>query len=108
MAVFNEAVVTEKGVTLLAKVHTGDCDLTISAAVTGAGIYSEGEDLTTRTALKDQRQAFAPVAIEREETEACIRFSITNYSPGESLLEGYNVTEIGTIAKRVREYRPGI
>lgn len=99
MAAFNAAVVTEKGLELLAKVHSGTTDLIISAVVTGAGEYMEGEELVSRTALKDQRQSFAPTAIERKhDTEAGIRFSITNNPPSGPIAAGYNVTEIGIIA----------
>ena len=99
MATFNAAVVTEKGLELLAKVHGGATDLIISAVVTGAGIYSEGEELISRTSLKDPRQSFAPTAIERQhDTEASISFSITNNPPSGPIAEGYNVTEIGIIA----------
>ena len=99
MASFNAAVVTEKGLELLAKVHAGTTDLIISAVATGAGIYSEGEELISRTSLKDPRQSFAPTAIDRQrDTEASIRFSITNNPPSGPITEGYNVTEIGIIA----------
>lgn len=99
MAEFKQAVLTKKGLALLAKAQTDNTGITITKAVTGSGIYEDGEDVTTRTALKEQKQAFAPTTITRKnDTNVFIRFSITNNPSGGALREGYYVREIGIMA----------
>lgn len=99
MAQFKEAVLTRKGIALLAKAQAENKTIAFTKAVTGNGTYEEGEDLSARTALKSQQQAFAPTTISRQnETNVYIRFSITNNPPSGPLTHGYYVTEIGIIA----------
>lgn len=100
MAEFKEAVLTQKGIALLAKAQAENATIQISKAVTGAGIYEEGEDISARTALKNPKQEFAPTTILRQnETNVFVQFSITNNPPGgEPLANGYYVTEIGLTA----------
>ena len=49
--VFKEAVLTAKGIALLAKAQAGRCTIKLTKAATGDGSYSDGEALTNRTAL---------------------------------------------------------
>ena len=82
--VFNQAVLTTKGIALLAKAQAGRCTINLTKAVSGNGSYSAGEDLASRTALKSQMQEFA---------------IITNYPDAQhALATGYYVREIGLYA----------
>ena len=47
--VFKEAVLTAKGIALLAKAQAGRCTIKLTKAATGDGSYSDGEALTNRT-----------------------------------------------------------
>ena len=58
MANFNEAVLTKKGIGLLAKAQAGQTGIQFTRAVSGNGSYGADETLTDKTALKDQRQEF--------------------------------------------------
>ena len=72
MAEFNEAVLTQKGINLLAKAQAEQATIQITKAVSGAGEYEPGEDLVSRTALKDKRQEFAPTSIRRQNENSAI------------------------------------
>ena len=56
--IFKESVLTKKGIALLAKAQAGRCTIKLTKAAAGDGSYASGEDLTTRTALKSQKQTF--------------------------------------------------
>ena len=56
--IFKESVLTKKGIALLAKAQAGRCAIKLTKAAAGDGSYTSGEDLTTRTALKSQKQTF--------------------------------------------------
>lgn len=100
MAEFKEAVLTQKGIALLAKAQAENATIQIAKAVTGSGVYEEGEDISARTSLKSPKQEFAPTTILRQnETNVFVQFSITNNPPGGvPLANGYYVTEIGLTA----------
>lgn len=99
MAQFKEAVLTRKGIALLAKAQAEEQTITFTRAVTGSGEYEDGEDLASRTALKTYQQEFAPTTIQRQnETNVYVRFSITNNPNYGALAHGYYVTEIGLMA----------
>ena len=100
MAEFKRASLTQKGLALLAKAQTGGAPITITAAVSGSGTYTADEDISQQTALKEQKQEFAPSSVKRQnDSYVFIRFSITNCPPDEPLTVGYNVTEIGIMAQ---------
>ena len=99
MAKFKEAVLTRKGIALLAKAQAEHKSITFTGAVTGNGDYEDGEDISSRTSLKSEQQTFAPTLIRRQnETNVYVHFTITNYQEGDALEHGYYVTEIGLIA----------
>ena len=99
MAQFKEAVLTQKGIALLAKAQAEQSVITFTRAVTGNGVYSEGEDLSHKTALKSYKQEFAITTLRRQnETNVYARFSITNNPASGPLTHGYKVTEIGLMA----------
>lgn len=99
MAEFKEAVLTRKGIALLAKAQAEKKTISFTRAVTGNGEYEDGEDLARRTELKSYQQEFAPTTIQRQnETNVYVRFSITNNPSYGPLEHGYYVTEIGLMA----------
>lgn len=100
MAGFNEAVLTTKGLALLAKAQGGLTTITLTKAATGDGSYSPGEDITQRTALKNQKQEFSLNTVTvQNETNVYVKFIITNYkSEHEYLTQGYYIKEIGIFA----------
>ena len=99
MAEFRRAVITEKGLALLAKAQADEVPISITKAVSGSGEYTDSESLIERTGLKEPQQEFAPTSIvRRNDTTVLVRFSITNAPPGESLEHGYYVREVGIYA----------
>jgi len=99
MAEFKEAVLTRKGIALLAKAQAEKKTISFTRAVTGNGEYEDGEDLARREGLKSYQQEFAPTTIQRQnETNVYVRFSITNNPSYGALTHGYYVTEIGLMA----------
>ncbi len=100
MAQFREAVLTKKGIALLAKAQAEQKTIVFTKAVVGCGEYEEGESLIDLTGLRNQQQEFAPTSIQRQnETNVFVHFTITNFISSESWLNhGYYVTEIGLIA----------
>jgi len=99
--VFNEAVLTQKGIALLAKAQAELCTIALTKAVTGDGTYTEGEDISQRTALKSQKQDFSiNTVMVQNVTNVFVKFIITNYkSESEYLTQGYYVREIGLYAQ---------
>lgn len=97
--IFNEAVLTKKGIELLAKAQAADGKITLTKAVTGAGTHGK-EDLSDSTALKDQRQEFPLQTVTvQNKTNVFVKFIITNHPDSGDLTEGYYVKEIGIYAK---------
>lgn len=99
MANFNAAVLTEKGIGLLAKAQAGQTGIEFTRAVAGNGSYDADERLTEKEALKDQRQEFPLDKLSVvNSTTTSIRFTITNEQASGNLLEGYRVKEVGLYA----------
>ena len=99
MAQFKEAVLTRKGIALLAKAQAEKKSIAFTRAVTGNGIHEDGEDIARCTELAGYQQEFAPTTIARQnETNVYVRFSITNNPSYGPLEHGYYVTEIGLMA----------
>lgn len=98
--VFKEAVLTQKGIALLAKVQASGAKIELTKAVSGDGVYSISEDLTARTSLKSQKQKFKLAAVKRQnETNVFIKFLITNKQDSGNLASGYYIKEVGIYAK---------
>lgn len=100
MATFNECVLTNKGIALLAKVQDEQCKLVLTKAATGDGSYVDGEDLASKTALKSQKQefSFSSKAVQNSST-LYLKFVITNNPEGGMpLATGYYIKEIGIFA----------
>lgn len=98
--VFQNAVLTKKGIALIAKAQTGRCTIKLTKAAAGAGSYAKSEDLASRTTLKDQRQTFplTTVTVQNQSTVA-VKFIMTNKQESGNLVNGYYVKEIGLFAQ---------
>lgn len=100
MANFKEAVLTKKGIALLAKAQAGRCSIKLTKAASGSGSYGEDEQLPEREALKEQRQVFPldKLSVQNSSTVA-VKFTITNEQASGNLQEGYYVNEVGIFAE---------
>ena len=88
--VFKEAVLTAKGIALLAKAQAGRCTIKLTKAATGDGSYSDGEALTNRTALKSKKQEFALITVTTQnQSNVYVKFIITNKQDTGNLKNGY-------------------
>lgn len=98
--IFKESVLTKKGIELLAKAQAGKCTIKLTGAVTGSGSYTEDENLSERTELKEVRQSFNLNVIKvQNETNVYAKFVITNRPESGELAQGYYVKEIGIYAE---------
>lgn len=99
MANFNSAVLTDKGINLLAKAQAGRTTIQFTKAATGNGSYTLGEKLNDRTALKEQKQQFLinSKSVINNST-LYLRFIITNKQENGNLDVGYYVKEVGIFA----------
>lgn len=99
MANFNAAVLTAKGIALLAKAQAGQTNIEFTKAASGDGSYEAEESLLTVEALKAQRQEFPinKVSVVNDAT-VFVKFLITNQQDSGNLPEGYYVKEVGIFA----------
>lgn len=98
--VFKEAVLTAKGIALLAKAQAGRCTIKLTKAATGDGSYSGGEALTNRTAHKSKKQEFALITVTTQnQSNVYVKFIITNKQDTGNLKNGYYVKEVGIYAQ---------
>ncbi len=99
MANFNAAVLTAKGIALLAKTQAGQTNIQFTKAASGNGSYEAGEPLLAAEALKAQKQEFPinKVSVVNEAT-VFVKFLITNKLDAGNLAEGYYVKEVGIFA----------
>lgn len=96
---FEHAVLTQKGIALLAKAQAGECTIAITGAATGNGEYGESEDLTAMTALRAQKQRFPiDLVTAQNKTNVYVKFTVTNQQSGGNLQNGYYVKECGIFA----------
>lgn len=92
MLVFNEGFkLTTKGMQMI----SSGTAYSFTKIVLGAGIYENGENPSLRTALKNQQQVFDVSNISIDGETVTIAGVINNTS----LTKGYNITEMGVIAK---------
>lgn len=97
--IFNEAVLTTKGIALLAKAQAGECTIELTKAASGSGSYDDDDDLQSMTALKNQQQEFDITGVyTQNETNVYVKFIITNNPDSGALTTGYYVTEVGIFA----------
>lgn len=99
MANFNAAVLTAKGIALLAKAQAGQTNIEFTKAASGDGSYDADESLLAVDALKAQRQEFPinKVSVANDAT-VIVKFLITNEQNAGNLSEGYYVKEVGIFA----------
>lgn len=99
MANFNAAVLTAKGIALLAKAQAGQTNIEFTKAASGDGSYEAEESLLTVEALKAQRQEFPinKVSVVNDAT-VFVKFLITNQQEAGNLSQGYYVKEVGIFA----------
>ena len=94
MNVWANAVITEKGLSLLAKLTQGNT-LDITKAVTGAGFVTPGF-LSKQIEVMDPRQNLTLKTVSYPEVGKCkFPVSLTN----EGLTTGYNATQVGVFAE---------
>ena len=93
MNVWANAVITEKGLALLAKLTQGNT-LDIIEAVTGAGFVTPGL-LQKQTDVTDKKQPLKARPVSYPETGKCdLPLTMTN----EGLANGYKATQVGVFA----------
>ena len=98
--VFKEAVLTKKGIALLAKAQAGETKIELTKAAAGDGSYSDSEQIEERTALKSKKQEFKLASVKRQnQTNIFVRFIITNKQESGNLQNGYYIKEVGIYAK---------
>lgn len=93
---FNRAVITEKGLALNTKANAGQTSILFTKAATGSGIYTEEQDMSKVTAIKEQQQTFDFVKKEIENRHTVVLRVIIN---NEDLEEGYQIREFGLFAE---------
>ena len=97
--VFKQAVLTAKGIALLAKAQAGECTINLTIAAAGNGSYSDGEALINRTSLKAQKQTFPLTTVTTQnQTNVYVKFIMTNKQDSGNLQNGYYVKEVGIFA----------
>lgn len=97
MATFANIQTTESGQVLLAQVHAGSEQLTITGIAFGSGIWTEEEYAARNlTALKNEVLRVAPSGGEQSGGVADITCVLTNAA----LETGFALTELGVIAKK--------
>ena len=96
---FQASVLTKKGIALNAKAQAGRCKITLTKAAAGDGSYSSAEDLTSRTALKSQKQTFPLNTVTvQNQSNVFVKFIMTNKQDSGNLKNGYYVKEVGLFA----------
>lgn len=91
---------TEKGRLLLAKVQAGTGNIQITKFAAGSGIYTEDEDYTKQTGLKEKQQEFKITSKTIENDDSIVlEVNMTNHLDDETVLEnGYKIREMAFFA----------
>ncbi|MGL5435984.1 MAG: hypothetical protein ACRDBO_11375, partial [Lachnospiraceae bacterium] len=92
---FNNAVVTAKGLALDTKVRAGETVARFTKVALGDGAYTGLEDLESATQLKNLKQVFG-ISSKTIYAERSVMFRIVTNNSG--VPEGYNITEMGLFA----------
>lgn len=93
MAKFNNVVITDSGLELVAATHSGST-IQFTAIKTGGGVYDGTEVLENMTDLKEAKQTFGITSVIREDAVVKVRSLLSN----EGLTQGYYLSEIGLYA----------
>ena len=104
MATFKDAVLTKKGLALLAKAQAGQTDIHFTKAASGSGSYGPDEKLSEKEGLKEPRQetTFERITVIND-VVVLIRFLISSEQESGNLQEGYYVKEVGIFAEDPNE-----
>ena len=104
MATFKDAVLTKKGLALLAKAQAGQTDIHFTKAASGSGSYGPDEKLSEKEGLKEPRQetTFERITVIND-IVVLIRFLISSEQESGNLQEGYYVKEVGIFAEDPNE-----
>jgi len=93
---FSISSVTDAGRTAMQIALDNDYPLIFTALRSGNGSYTEGEDVTSRTALKSLKNSFSIGSREDLEHSVKLGAVLTNYDGTSTIVsESYNVNEIG-------------
>lgn len=95
MAQFRKAVITQAGLALIQKTQLQKIKLEFTKIVTGAGEYTETEELGNLAGLKDPKQEFpfSSVSVIDEQT-----IKLVSVLSNENLQQAYYMREIGVYA----------
>ena len=92
---FNETVITKKGIALNNKVQAGSVTIEYLRVGLGNGVYEKAENLEEKERLKVEKQSVPISSIKIiDENTVRLRVVINN----EGITEGYDITEIGLYA----------
>jgi hypothetical protein len=98
--IFNNAVMTEDGKTLLSREMSGECMIQITRMAIGSGIYTAAEKtpdaLQKMTALKNAKQSVSLSSLKRQDNKTIL---VTGVFTNDSLDVSYNINEIGLYAQ---------
>lgn len=97
--IFQECVLTRKGIALLAKAQAGRCAIVLTKAAAGNGSYANSEDISSRTELKAKKQTFSLNTVTTQnQSNVFVKFVMTNKQDSGNLANGYYVKEVGIYA----------
>lgn len=93
---FNIKSVTDAGVSEMQRALDQGLAMTFTRIVTGNGTYEEDEDVSGRTALKNQKNSYSFSGREDEVDGITLKAVLTNYDGSQSLVStSYFINEIG-------------
>ncbi len=93
---FAKGGLTTAGNSLLVGMAAGE-EIMFTRLATGCGAWGEGEDLSSATALRGERQSFGLATYKRVSADTILIESVVT---NEGLAMGYRMTEAGIYAKR--------
>ena len=98
--IFQEAVLTRKGIALLTKAQAGKCNIILTKAAAGNGSYASGEEISDLTDLKAKKQTFQLTTVTvQNQSNVFVKFIMSNKQDTGNLVNGYYVKEIGIYAQ---------
>lgn len=95
-SIFSISSVTDAGIAAMQEALDHGYTMTFTAMKTGNGIYTTGEDVTGRTALKSLKNTYTIGSIEEDTDGATVSAVFANYDGVNILVaEDYKINEIG-------------
>lgn len=101
-AIYNDAVVTVRGVDLINAAIAQEKPIVFTKVATGDGHWNSYIDLTTATSLINEKNSYTIVSKVANGNQYKLKALISNYNPdtGESVIPAsYNINEVGIFAK---------